>query len=239
MTRNHWASLKDAMKEFSSGLPIAIYGEIENETDVIIQANYVTPKQIREMRLLAGGLISLIISNKLANELGIILEKDLLIKSNYDTLSNLANKPFKRNSPEIVPRFSVSIDYIKTLTGISDNDRSETISKFVQLINSYYVHKINKDKLREHFTTSFISPGHIRLIIASKDLLASRKGHSELSIAICEIIGVVPVVVLCEVINSKDYNSCSLNEVINILREASIPIISSSQIMREWEKQKR
>ena len=82
------------------------------------------------------------------------------------------------------PTFSLSVNHYQTYTGITDKDRALTI---MEMANIFKVE--NKQK---KFASSFKTPGHVPLLIASEGLLASRQGHTEMSVYLTQIAGFNP-----------------------------------------------
>lgn len=83
--------------------------------------------------------------------------------------------------------FTVTLDYkYGTTTGISANDRAKTI-KAIADTNA----KPN----------DFSKPGHIFPLIAKKEGVLKRAGHTEAAIDLMRLAGLTPVGVLCEILN--------------------------------------
>ena len=84
--------------------------------------------------------------------------------------------------------FTTSIDAAHGITtGVSASERATTIAV-----------AINKNSNSSHIKT----PGHVFPIIAHKDGLLKRRGHTEASIEISRLAGLIPSAVLCEVLSS-------------------------------------
>ena len=81
----------------------------ENEGDITIAADFITPEKVNFMALNARGLICVAINGSILDQLKIPLMVDESNDSNYTA-------------------FTVSVDYIPgTTTGISAEDRAKTI----------------------------------------------------------------------------------------------------------------
>lgn len=84
-------------------------------------------------------------------------------------------------------QFTVTVDAFKgTTTGISASDRSITIKKLADPKAS---------------PTDFAKPGHIFPLRAMDEGVLRRAGHTEASIDLCNLAGLNPVGVLCEILN--------------------------------------
>ncbi len=90
------------------------------------------------------------------------------------------------NTDTFKTAFTVSIDHISSTTGISAFERSNTIQ---QLANPYAQ------------AIDFKRPGHLFPLIAKPHGVMQRAGHTEAAIDLCNICGVAPVGVLCEILN--------------------------------------
>ena len=97
----------------------------ENEIDLVVSAQFITPEHIARMRQHAGGLICLAIDDSLAQKLELKYMHDILSSSDY----------FDSNSRKMImgtapygdhPTFSIYINHKQTYTGITDRDRALT-----------------------------------------------------------------------------------------------------------------
>jgi 3,4-dihydroxy 2-butanone 4-phosphate synthase/GTP cyclohydrolase II len=84
-------------------------------------------------------------------------------------------------------KFTVSVDYVHgTSTGISAFDRAATVRALV-----------NKDTKPQDLGR----PGHIFPLIATKEGVLRRAGHTEAAVDLMRLAGLKPIGVLCEVLN--------------------------------------
>jgi 3,4-dihydroxy 2-butanone 4-phosphate synthase len=147
------------------------------------------------MRQDGGGLIFLMISHQIAEKLQLPYLADLFFSINdqYPVLKALIPNdiPYDTKSS-----FSLYINHRKTFTGITDNDRSLTMKKFATLAE--ITKRIGSTAAVQRFGTEFRSPGHVPICIASKKLVAERKGHTELVISLLELAGLTLVGSGCE-----------------------------------------
>jgi 3,4-dihydroxy 2-butanone 4-phosphate synthase len=181
------------------------------------------------MRSLGGGLISVIVSSEFATLLGLPLEVELYAGSSFPSLRALSHRA-RRASEEAIPRFSISVDEIQTITGISDEDRTRTIVALAKLVLRASQLTGDGSAVREEFLSGFVAPGHVRILIASEPLMKDRCGHSESAIALCVLAGLPHIAVTCEMVNSKSARACSLTEARRITRERSIPLVMASRV---------
>ena len=108
-------TIEEAIQDYKDGKFVIIVDDEdrENEGDITLAADFITPEKINFMALNARGLICVAIDGKILNKLNIPLMVDESNDSNYTA-------------------FTVSIDYIPgTTTGISADDRSKTVKGLI------------------------------------------------------------------------------------------------------------
>lgn len=191
----------------------------ENEIDMVVAAEFVTPEHIARMRQHAGGLLCMAIDHNFASSLELKYMHEILSESpipNKEMIMGLA--PYGDH-----PTFSLSVNHYQTYTGITDKDRSLTIK---EMANIYNVE--NKQK---KFASSFKTPGHVPLLIASKGLLAARQGHTEMSVYLTQIAGLVPVTAICEMMDAETYTALSVEKAEKYAKENGIPLIDGKELL--------
>lgn len=201
MKKGHAKSaIAKAISAIKKGVPVVILDHPmrEGEADLVLHASFCTKEKIRLMRKAAGGLICLGISKKIASALQLPYMADLLHQSNSDILRSIALKKAPYGDK---PAFSIWINHKKTYTGITDEDRSITITEFEKMIKSLQEKKITEEEMRKYFAKNFYSPGHVPMLIARS--LNERKGHTELSIKLSQLAGLTPAVVMCEMLGDR------------------------------------
>jgi 3,4-dihydroxy 2-butanone 4-phosphate synthase len=226
-------SIEEAIAALKCGQFILIHDDKgrENEVDMVIAAEYVKPEHISRMRLTAGGLICLAISNRYAIKLGLTYMysiMDVMAKIN-PLYSKLASgiSPYGDK-----PAFSVAVNHRDTFTGITDTDRALTISKMAMIC-----HKIDSTGV-EDFAKCFRSPGHVPLLIASNGLLRERKGHTELCIYLAQLAGLVHAVTICEMLDSETYRSLSVTKAEKYARDNNLCLLDADQLKKYNEVSK-
>jgi 3,4-dihydroxy 2-butanone 4-phosphate synthase len=123
------------------------------------------------------------------------------------------------------PTFSISVNHYQTYTGITDNDRSLTIREMAKIFH------INNEHKKKKFTSSFKTPGHVPLLIASKGLLSQRQGHTEMSVYLAQIAGLTPVTAICEMMDAETYNALSLDKAEKYAKQNAIPLIDGKDLL--------
>ena len=219
--------VEDAVKALRDGKFVLIHdGESrENEVDMVKAAQHIGPRDIATMRNDAGGLICLAIPYEIASELNLIFMHDLLhfASNNNPPLSKIISSiaPYGDR-----PSFSITINHIDTFTGITDRDRALTITKMSEICSD-----IDNDGKNE-FSKQFRSPGHVHILIASKELLRDRSGHTELSIQLIKLANLIPAVVICEMLDSETGGALSVDKAIEYSTRFKVPLVESSQIKK-------
>ena len=136
-------SIENALASLRSGKMIAIYDgdEREGETDLIFAAQFASAQKIETLRRDAGGLICLAVSSKTAQKLKLPFYTDILDESNLEVKKLACTKTAYGDKPA----FSIAINHKQVYTGITDNDRALTISKFDEISTN----KIGRASCRE------------------------------------------------------------------------------------------
>ena len=194
----------------------------ENEIDMVVAAQFVTPEHIARMRQHAGGLLCLAIDNSLGKNLGLAYMHEILSDSNF----------FDSKSKEMImglapygdhPTFSISINHYQTYTGITDRDRALTVNEMSKLYNI--------DNQRNKFNSSFKTPGHVPVLIAADGLLHNRRGHTEMSVYLTEIAKLTPVTAICEMMDAQTYSALSVEKAKKYAKQNAIPFIDGQELL--------
>ncbi len=126
------------------------------------------------------------------------------------------NPMVDRSSAPHGTNFTVSVDYLKgTTTGISAFDRSATVRALA-----------NKDTRPEDLGR----PGHIFPLIAVKEGVLRRAGHTEATVDLMRLAGLKPVGVLCEVIN-EDGTMARRDDLLKFAEEYDLKIITVKDLI--------
>ena len=220
-------SLEEAISSLRRGDFILLHdgGKRENEVDMVIAAEFVTPEHIARMRNDAGGLICMSINHAFATTLGLDYMHEILSSSQkFD--SGLKKMIIGTAPYGDRPSFSISINHKNTFTGITDKDRALTISEMAKLYNS------KNDKKKESFNSTFKTPGHVPMLIASEGLLSNRLGHTEMSIYLMKLAELTPVTAICEMLDSQTYSALSTEKAKQYAMENSIPYFDGTELVK-------
>ena len=219
-------SLEEALSSLKRGDFVLLHdgNTRENEVDMVVAADFITPEHIARMRQDAGGLICLSLNNAFAKNLGLSYMHDILSTSqNVDAQSKsmiIGKAPYGDR-----PSFSISINHKNTYTGVTDRDRALTMSEVANLYKSSEANK------KEIFNSSFKTPGHVPVLIASEGLLSSRLGHTEMSVYLATLAGLSPITVICEMLDSETYGALSAEKAQNYAKQNAIPYFDGSKLV--------
>jgi len=179
-----------AVDAFRRGQPVLIhdFDEREGETDIVYPAGAVTPADVARMRNDAGGLVCVAVSDAVADAWGLPFLEDALDhpaagehELGYDDRSS----------------FSLPVNHRDTYTGITDEDRALTITELGDAAASTPAFDAAE------FAAQFRSPGHVHLLRGAPNLLADRRGHTELGLALADAAELPPAVVVCEMLDDE------------------------------------
>ncbi|MBX0287646.1 3,4-dihydroxy-2-butanone-4-phosphate synthase [Haloarcula salinisoli] len=181
------AAVQAAIDAFARGEPVLIHdaADREGETDIVYPAGSVTPEAVARLRNDAGGLVCVALSDGVAEDLELPFMQDVL---DHPTSADHELAYDERSS------FSLTVNHRDTFTGITDDDRSLTITELAALA---------ADPDPDGFGEAFRSPGHVHLLRAAPALLADREGHTELGVALAAAADQPPAVVVCEMLDDE------------------------------------
>ena len=219
-------SLESALESLKRGEFVLLFDSAgrENEIDMVVAAQYVTPEHVARMRQHAGGLLCLAIEHDFANSLGLQYMHDILGGSSIDKEMIMGLAPYGDRST-----FSISINHYQTYTGITDKDRCLTIREMAKIFDL--------ENRKRKFVSSFKTPGHVPLLLASKGLLEYRQGHTEMSIYLTKLAGLTPVTAICEMMDSETYSALSVEKAEKYAKQNAIPLIDGQELL-EYSKVK-
>ena len=220
-------SLESALESLRRGEFVLLYDSAgrENEIDMVVAAEFVTPEHVARMRMHAGGLLCVAVEHGLADSLGLRYMHEMLAECVPDREMIMGLAPYGDH-----PTFSLSVNHYRTYTGITDRDRSQTIREMAAIC-----HVENKQK---KFVSSFKTPGHVPLLIASKGLLAARQGHTEMSVYLARTAGLTPVTAICEMMDAQTYAALSVDKAAVFAKQNGIPLIDGKELL-EYAKVNR
>src|SRR5947207_2176259 len=165
-----FATIEEALEDIAAGGMVVVVDDEdrENEGDLVMAAQFVTPDAINFMTRQAGGWICLALTPERCDERGL----DLMAAKN--------------ESPHQTP-FTVTIEAREGVTtGISVHDQAHTMQTAVDPLKG---------------PDDIATPGHVQQLKAKAGGVLERTGHTEASIDLARLAGLIPAGVICEVQN--------------------------------------
>ncbi|MGM9631331.1 bifunctional 3,4-dihydroxy-2-butanone-4-phosphate synthase/GTP cyclohydrolase II [Butyricicoccus sp.] len=193
-----FATIEQALDALRAGKNILVIDDPdrENEGDIVCAAQFATTENVNFMATYAKGLICMPMSGDYCDKLGLpqMVEKNT---DNHETA------------------FTVSIDHIKTTTGISAVERSLTAMMTVN---------------PEAKPTDFRRPGHMFPLRAREGGVLIRSGHTEATVDLCRLAGLAPVGLCCEIMR-EDGTMMRTTELIEFAKEHDLVMISIADLI--------
>ncbi len=220
------------LEDVRAGRPILVYDfdDREKETDFTVASQFVTPSIIRRMRSDAGGLICTTMPGILASDIGLPFMSDVFWDdaARYPLLGAMAptDIPYDRTKSS----FGITINHRDTYTGITDNDRALTITRFVDTVFA----DSPVERIRSELGAHFRAPGHVHLLNTTDDILRTRKGHTELCTAMMYMAGVKPSATICEMMG-EDGGSMRRADVEAYAEEHGVSMVTGLEVLDRWE----
>ena len=218
-------NVEKAIEALKRGKIILVYDsdDREGETDMVVASQFITPEHIRTVRKDAGGLICTAIHPDICNKLGIPFIIDIL------EFASQKFKVLKELYPHDIPydeksSFSITINHRKTFTGITDKDRAFTIKKLAELVREERFNEFGKE---------FRSPGHVTLLRATEGLVKNRQGHTEMTVALAEMAGLIPITTICEMMGD-DGNAMSKSETKKYAEKHNLIYLSGEELINYY-----
>jgi len=203
----------------------------EEETDLTIASQFVTPSAVRALRKDAGGLICVTLSGDVHRKIGLPLMADVLRDAGrtYPILEAVSaeNLKYDRHST-----FSLTVNHKDTYTGITDKDRAMTISRLAAIAGEAV--KRENGWAAHVFADEFRAPGHVPVLNADEPLLQARRGHTELTTALMLMAGLTPSATICEMMADDD-RARSRNDAKAYARDHNLVFLEGQDIVRAWQ----
>ena len=160
-------SIEQALDALKNGKIIVVTDDAdrENESDLVCAAQFATAENVNFMAKFARGLICMPMSEYYAEKLGL-------------------PQMVTRNTDNHETAFTVSIDSVKTTTGISAEERSTTALACVD-------ERTAPADLRR--------PGHMFPLLAKANGVLERNGHTEATVNLCRLAGLKECGLCCEI----------------------------------------
>ena len=209
-------TVNKALRKFAHGDPVLVHdaSSRENETDIIYPASAVDPDAVARLRNDAGGLICTALSAEVADAFSLPF---LTTEISHPASENINLEYGERSS------FSLPVNHRETRTGITDKDRSLTISKLAEAASE-------PDSIS--FANQFRAPGHVPVLRAAEGLLTTRQGHTELGVAMAIETGMAPAAVVCEMLDDASGDALTTTKAQEYARENDFIYIEGSRLIK-------
>ena len=125
------------------------------------------------------------------------------------------NPMVEKNTDNHETAFTVSVDHIDTETGISAFERAHTVQKLVTSNNPL----------------EFRRPGHIFPLIAKKNGVLERTGHTEAGVDLAKLAGFKGAAVICEIIKD-DGTMARRDDLFIFAKEHGLKIITVEDLIK-------
>jgi 3,4-dihydroxy 2-butanone 4-phosphate synthase/GTP cyclohydrolase II len=193
-------SLEEALDDLKAGKLLIVVDDEdrENEGDLVMSAETVTPEAINFIVKYARGLLCMPMIGERLDD----LQMPLMISQNAGRKDQTA--------------FTVSVDYkVGTTTGISAFDRSATVQAMIDPAAS---------------PDDFTRPGHLFPLRYHPGGVLARPGHTEAIVDLCNLAGMYPAGIVCEMMN-EDGSMSRLPQLEEFSEEHGLKILSIAQII--------
>ena len=186
-------TIEEALQDLREGKIIIVTDDEdrENEGDFICAAEFATTENINFMATHAKGLICMPMSKEICDK----LQLPQMVSNNTDNHSTA---------------FTVSIDHIDTITGISAVERSITAMKCV-----------DENAKPEDFRR----PGHMFPLLAKKNGVLERNGHTEATVDLMKLAGLKECGLCCEIMR-EDGTMMRTLELIELSKKWNLKFIT-------------
>ena len=226
------ATIEAALLALRNGSIVLVYDADgrEEETDMAVASEFVTPEVVRTLRKEAGGFICTTVSDVARRRIGLPFVADVFRDAgeHYPILKGTVGDdiPYDKTSP-----FSITVNHRDTYTGITDRDRSLTISRFAQLVGE----AIRRENgwAPEAMGRQFRSPGHVPILNAADGLLAQRRGHTELTTGLVTMAGLIPSATICEMLGD-DGRALSKEDAKEYAQRRNLVFLEGQEIVEAW-----
>ncbi|GMA69084.1 riboflavin biosynthesis protein RibBA [Leuconostoc litchii] len=183
---NSVEKVKKAVEQLKKGQLIILSDDQnrEHEGDLVGLGSFVTAETINKALSIGRGVLAVPITKSRATELGL-------------------KQMTENNSEKFGTKFTISVDYVSSTTGVSAYERATTIKNLANLSTT---------------AVDFESPGHIFPLVAEDDGLLVRQGHTEGAVELAKIAGVPPVAYIIEIL-SEDGNMARGKELVDLSKK--------------------
>lgn len=212
-------AVSTAADALAAGEPVCIHDfeDREGEVDLVYHARQMTPAKVARLRADAGGLVCVALPDAVMEAADLSFAVDAI---DHPAVEGSAMAYGDQ------PSFSLSVNHCETYTGITDKDRAKTIAA----LGEYAATVTDETAAAASFADRFRIPGHVRLLRGAPGLLATRRGHTELGLALAEAADTVPAVVVSEMLAAGN-GARSLAAACEYAAEHDIPVVDGAELV--------
>lgn len=198
-TTTPFATIEEAIEEIRQGKMVVVCDDEdrENEGDLVMAAQFVTPEAINFMAKEARGFICLALTPERCEELGL----ELMTAKNESALQT----PF---TVTIEARHGVT-------TGVSAHDRAHTMQVAIDPTSK---------------PEDLAQPGHVNPLKSKAGGVLERTGHTEASVDLARLAGLIPAGVICEVMN-EDGSMARVSDLIGYCSRHDLKMVTIAQLI--------
>lgn len=191
-------TIEEAIEDIKQGKMVIVVDDKrrENEGDLVMAASKVTASAINFMAKHGGGLICMPITGKRLKQ----LEIGMMVEKNTDIHKTA---------------FTVSIDATTSTTGISAQERAQTIKKVID---------------PEAKPADFNRPGHVFPLEYRKGGVLIRAGHTEAAVDLAKLAGLFPAGVICEIMN-EDGSMARVPDLITYKKQFGLKLVTIADLI--------
>ena len=191
-------TVEEALEDIRQGKMIVMVDDEdrENEGDLVMAAEMATPEAINFMATYGRGLIC--------------------VPMTRDRIHSLQLEPMvTKNTDPHETAFTVSVDSVKSSTGISAFERAQTVKILVDPSSK---------------PTDLHRPGHIFPLQAREGGVLVRAGHTEGSVDLARLTGLQPAGVICEIMN-EDGTMARVPDLLIFVEKHNLKIITLKDLI--------
>lgn len=198
----NYNTVEEALEALRNGEVIMVSDDEtrENEGDFICAAEFATTENVNFMASVAKGLICMPMSASYCEK----LEFPQMVTTNTDNHGTA---------------FTVSIDHVKTTTGISAKERGFTARAVVS---------------EDAKPSDFRRPGHMFPLLARPNGVLERNGHTEATVDLCRLAGLKEVGLCCEIMKD-DGTMMRTPDLIELAKKYNLKYITI-KALQEYRK---
>lgn len=226
---------QQATADLKLGKPVLVYDADgrEEETDLVLWSGAATTENIRQLREDGGGLLCVTVAPQDHQKLGLPYLTDVLagMSAKYPLLGLLTPNDIRYDGSK--SSFGITLNARKTFTGIPDEDRAITVRELAQFLAR--LPGTPTPAAQKEFGAAFRSPGHVHLLNGAPGGLASRQGHTELSLELARLCGLTPTTVLCEMLDGKTGKALGKKAAMAYAKQHGLVFMTGQDIVSAWK----